>query len=129
MAQYEHLPIYRESFKFLIYCESIVKNFSKYHKYSHGADLRDTARQAVKLVIRANNSQLKTPVLEELRITLEEIKLIIRICKEVKAFNNFKSFETAINQVTNMCRQAEGWLKHVRKQENGRNPGADGFYS
>lgn len=41
MAYYEHLPIYRESFQFLLYCELIVKNFSKYHKYSHGADLRD----------------------------------------------------------------------------------------
>ena len=117
MARYEHLPIYRESFRFLIYCESMVKNFSRYHKYSHGADLRSTARQVVKLVIRANNSREKLPVLEELRITLEEIKLIIRICKEVKAFQNFKSFETAVNQVTNLCRQAEGWLKQVRRQE------------
>lgn len=119
MAQYEHLPIYRESFQFLLYCESIVRNFSKYHKYSHGADLRDTARQAVKLVIRANNSSRKTAVLEELRITLEEIKLIVRICKEVKAFHNFNSFETAINMVTNICRQ----------QEDGRNPGTDGVSS
>ncbi len=126
MAQYEHLPIYRETFQFLIYCEMIVKNFSRYHKYTHGADLRNSARQAVKLVIRANNSKDKTPVLEELRITLEEIKLLIRICKEVKAFHNFNSFETAINQVTNICRQAEGWLKQSRKRESGRNPGSDG---
>ena len=93
MAQYEHLPIYRDVFKFLIYCETIVKNFSRYHKYTHGSDLRNAARQAVKLIIRANNSQDKIAALEELRLTLEEIKLLIRICKEVKAFPNFKSFE------------------------------------
>ncbi|MCD6356843.1 MAG: hypothetical protein J7L66_06100 [Anaerolineaceae bacterium] len=39
MAQYEHLPIYRESFKFLIYCETIVKDFSRSHKYTHGQPL------------------------------------------------------------------------------------------
>jgi hypothetical protein len=43
----------------------------------------------VKLIIRANNSRNKSPALEELRI-----------CKELKAFKNFKSFETAINQMT-----------------------------
>jgi hypothetical protein len=126
MAQYEHLPIYREAFDFLIYCEGIVKNFSRYHKYTHGSDLRDTARKVIKLIIRTNNSLEKSPVLEELRITLEEVKLIIRICKEVKAFHNFKSFETAVSQVTKMCRQAEGWLRYVRRQESSQNPIPDG---
>ncbi len=32
------------------------------------SDLRDTARKMIKLIIRANNSQFKAPVLEELRI-------------------------------------------------------------
>jgi len=127
MAHYEHLPIYRSSFNFLIYCETIVKNFSRYHKYTHGSDLRDTARKVVKLIIRANNLRIKDPALEELRITLEEVKLIIRICKEVKAFQNFKSFETAVNQVTEISRQTEGWLKHVRRTENGQNPVSDGI--
>lgn len=53
MAQYEHLPIYREAFKFLMYCETIVPHFSRYHKYTHGADLRNTARAVVKLIIWA----------------------------------------------------------------------------
>lgn len=126
MAQYEHLPIYRQAYKFLIYCENIVKNFSRYHKYTHGSDLRDTARSVVKLIIRANSSRDKEPSLEELRITLEEAKLIIRICKEVKAFQNFNSFETAINQVTDISRQTEGWLKAIRRQNSGQNPFSDG---
>ena len=126
MAQYEHLPIYREAFKFLIYCETIVQHFSRYHKYTHGSDLRDTARTVIKLIIRANNQSDKEPALEELRVTIEEIKVIIRICKEVKAFNSFNSFETAINQVTDISRQAEGWLKSARKKRLGQNPGAEG---
>ena len=122
MAQYEHLPIYREAFKFLIYCENIVEHFSRYNKYTHGSDLRDTARAVVKLIIRANNLIEKEPVLEELRVTIEEMKLIVRICKEVKAFHNFNSFETAVNHVTEISRQAEGWLKGVRKKRQGLNP-------
>jgi hypothetical protein len=117
MAQYEHLQIYRDAFQYLIYCENIVKNFSRYHKYTHGTELRNLARSAVQTIIRANSSADKIPVLEELRITIEECKLMIRICKEVKAFQNFKSFETAINQVTNIARQMEGWLKYERDKK------------
>ncbi len=121
MARYEHLPIYRDAFQFLIYCENTVKNFSRYNKYTHGSDLRNAARSALKLIIRANSSVEKAGVLEELRITLEEIKLLVKICKEVKAFPSFNSFENAINQVTIINRQAEGWLTSARKRENGRN--------
>lgn len=126
MARYEHLPIYREAFKFLLYCETIVRNFSRYHKYTHGSDLRNVAREAIKLIVRVNNSENKRPALEELRIVLEETKLIIRVCKEVKAFHNFKSFETSINHVSDISRQAEGWLKQVRRRENGGNSCAGG---
>jgi len=122
MAQYEHLPIYRDAFKFLIYSETIVQHFARYHKYTHGTDLRDTAREVIKLIIRANNLSDKEQTLEELRVKIEELKVIIRICKEVKAFNNFHSFETSINQVTDISKQTEGWLKSVRKKRQGQNP-------
>lgn len=122
MAHYEHLPIYRDSFKFLLYCETIVQHFVRYHKYTHGTDLRDTAREVIKLIIRANNLAEKETTLEELRVKIEELKVIIRICKEVKAFNNFHSFETATNQVTDISKQTEGWLKSVRKKRQGQNP-------
>jgi hypothetical protein len=66
MAQYEHLPIYQEAFKFLTYCETIVQHFARYHKCTHGTDLRNTARAVVRLIIRAINLTEKEPVLEEL---------------------------------------------------------------
>ena len=44
MAQYEHLPIYKNAFDLLLYFEKIVANFSRYNKYTHGNALRNTAR-------------------------------------------------------------------------------------
>ena len=65
------------------------------------------------LIVRANNTHDKAPILEELRIKLEELKVVIRICKEVKAFPNFNSFETSIRQVINIAKQNEGWVRSV----------------
>jgi len=120
MAQYEHLPIYKAAFDLQIYFEGIVRNFSRYHKFTHGTALRDLTREVVMLIVRANNCRDKLPVLEELRIKLEELKVVIRICKEVKAFPNFNSFETSIRQVIGIAKQNEGWVRSVSARQGPR---------
>jgi len=46
-----------------LYLEQIVRNFSRYRKYTLGADLRDTSRCVLKLVVQANARREKVPVL------------------------------------------------------------------
>jgi len=82
MARYEHLPIYRAAFDLNLYVEKIVRHFSRYHKYTLGTELRDRAREIVRLIVRANNSQEKLPTLFALREELEQLKLTTRLCKE-----------------------------------------------
>jgi hypothetical protein len=47
MARSEHLPIYKASYDLCLYFEQVVRNFSRYHKYSLGGDLRDGARSVL----------------------------------------------------------------------------------
>ena len=54
MARYEHLPIYKSALDLTIYFEKIVKNFSRYNKYTLGADLRNKSREIACQVMRAN---------------------------------------------------------------------------
>lgn len=75
MAQTEHLPIYKRSYDLCLYVEQVVRNFSRYHKYSLGSDLRDGARRVLKLVVRANSRRDKAAVLLAVREELEELKL------------------------------------------------------
>jgi hypothetical protein len=123
MAHTEHLPIYKATYDFCLYAEQVVRNFSRYHKYSLGADIRDGARRAVKLVVRANARRDKVPVLLELREVVEELKVILRLCHDVKAFPNLNSFEHAITCLTDIARQNEGWLKS-QYQGRGQNRAA-----
>lgn len=41
MAQYEHLPIYKKAYDLALYFEKIVRNFSRYHKYTLGTEMRE----------------------------------------------------------------------------------------
>ena len=51
-----HLPIYKSTYDLCLYLEQVVHNFSRYHKYTLGADLRDSARRALKLVVRLRSA-------------------------------------------------------------------------
>jgi hypothetical protein len=39
MARYEHLPIYKAAMDLTVYIEQVVRNFSRYHKYTLGPGL------------------------------------------------------------------------------------------
>lgn len=116
MAYYENLPIYKEAYDTALYFENIVKGFSRYDKYTLGSELRNLSREVLKLIVKANASQSKRKAhLIELRENLEILKTVIRLCKDVKAFNNFNSYEFAATKVVSMAKQNEGWLKSADK--------------
>jgi hypothetical protein len=66
MAQYEHLPIYKKAMEMAVYFEKIVRNFSRYNKYTIGSELRTMSRDIVRLIIKANSWREKPPILYEL---------------------------------------------------------------
>ena len=120
MARSEHLPIYKASYDLCLYVEQVVRNFSRYHKYTIGAHLREGALRILRLVVRANARRDKAPILLRLREETEELKVLLRLCHDVKAFPNFNSFEHAIGLVTDIAKQNEGWLKS-QQQGHGQN--------
>jgi hypothetical protein len=116
MAHYEHLPIYKKAYDLTLYFEKIVRNFSRYHKYTLGTELREKSREILQLIRQANNTAEKEEILLQLRERLEDLKLTIRLCKDLQAFVNFNSFQYSINEVVDLSKQNEGWLKAARKQ-------------
>lgn len=118
MARTEHLPIYKASYDLCLYLEQVVQGFSRYHKYTLGTDLRDGARTALKLVVRANARRERAAVLIALREQLEELKVLLRLGQDLKAFSRFNTFEHAITQVVELAKQNEGWLKSQRRSQD-----------
>jgi hypothetical protein len=111
MAQYEHLPIYRKAMDLTIYIENIVRGFSRYHKYTLGTDLRNLSREVVRIIISANSEKEKHVTLCHLRNTIEELKVTIRICKEVQAFRNFNSFKHVV-----IVRETSRYISRIKER-------------
>ena len=62
MAYYENLPIYKKAMELAIYIEKVVRDFTRYHKYTIGTDMRNLSRDIVSLVIKANSRKDKESV-------------------------------------------------------------------
>jgi hypothetical protein len=114
MARYEHLPIYKQAMDVAVHFEKVVAGFSRYHKYTLGADLRNKSRGIVAQIIRANAERDKAAMLLALRGQLDELFILIRLAKEVQAFKSFSAYQFTVEQVASICRQNEGWLRSVR---------------
>ncbi len=119
MARYEHLPIYKTAIDTAVYLQQIVRNFSRYDKYTIGTDLRNLSREILLLIIRANSVQDKTAVLKVLVENCEMLKTMIFFAKEAKALSGMDSFRQASGLAVSLCRQSQGWLEKSRK--NSRN--------
>jgi len=118
MARYEHLPIYREAYDLTGHIEKIVRNFSRYHKYTLGTDLRNGIRATLEKIIEANNAPDRAERLIELRHQLEGLKVLCRLCHDSGAFGGgTKSYLHVAERLTGLARQNEGWLKQSRRSE------------
>ena len=119
MARYEHLPIFREAYDLTVHIEKIVRNFSRYHKYTLGTDLRNKSRRILDQIMVANNARDNERVahLLELRQQLESFKVLTRLCHESGGFASTRSYLHVAERITNLARQNEGWLKKSRSQK------------
>ena len=110
-ARYENLPVYKKSLDLAIHFEDVVRGFDKYHKYTVGSELRALSGKILVLVAKANVKDDRKVCLAEALDKLEELKILVRLCKEIKAFRSFKSFEFASRSVIEVAKQCEGWYR------------------
>lgn len=123
MARYEHLPIFRDAYDLAVHLEKIVRNFSRYHKYTLGTDLRNQSRRILDLIVRANDeTEGRAARLLELRQDLESLKVLARLCQDAGAFANTRSYLHLAERITNLAKQNEGWLKQTQGRSTPRAP-------
>lgn len=119
MSQHEQLAIYRAAYDYALHIETVVQGFSRYHKYALGAELRQTSRAILRAVVRANYARKdRASILLELRYTLEDCKVLLRLAHECKAFRSTKQYLYSAELLVGIMKQNEGWLKQCQKSSN-----------
>ena len=98
-SYYEALPIFRAAMDCAVRVDAAVQKFPKGHKYTLGARLRNTTADIVLDVARANRREGRAEALATLTDRVEELKLLLNLGKEVKAFWSLDSYAQVVNQV------------------------------
>ncbi|MCI5220349.1 MAG: four helix bundle protein [Candidatus Electrothrix sp. LOE2] len=121
----ERLPIWRDANRLLLEIEQAVRQFPRYHKYAAGADLRQQAMLICRLLVRALSAAegQRAEQVGQLRHAVDDLKVLIQLAKEVKAFQNFRQFEEISKLAVAVGRQGGAW--HKRLTESGSRPASD----
>ncbi|MDR2541345.1 MAG: four helix bundle protein [Candidatus Peribacteria bacterium] len=96
MTTYDHLPVYKASYDFLIKIFVTVKNFSKEYKYTIGEQLQKEAVGLVSSICTANRKLDKTEILILSKEKVELLTLYLRICSDMKLISLKKHVELTL---------------------------------
>jgi hypothetical protein len=110
-SYYEALPISKVAMDVAVRVDAVVQRFAKAHKYTLGGRLRETTLDVVMLIARCNRRAERARQIPLLCDRIADLKLMINLGKEVKAFSSFRQFAEVMDQVVMLARQAEAWRR------------------
>lgn len=117
-----HLPIWRDAQRLLVWAEQAVRGFARYHKYTVGTQIRQQALLVCRGVLRsqAQTGRERLAGVTDLHLAAEELKLLLQLAKEVRAFRSWAEFEQGVDLALAVARQAAGWRKALQSAQANR---------
>ena len=76
-----HLPIWRDAQRLLVWAETAVRHFPRYHKYTLGTQLRGQVLLVCRQVLRAQAADAgdRYGIVAELHLAAEELKVLLQL--------------------------------------------------
>jgi len=111
------MPLWRDANRLLLLIEDEVRQFPRYHKYTLGSDLRKQALNICRWIARAvHDREGRAQHIKRLIFSIDDMKVLIQLGKELKAFQNFKVFQVLAEISVGLGRQSGGWQRRVRPE-------------
>ncbi len=108
----DNLVIYQRIYDFTLYLFPIVDRFPKHEKFVLCTHIKSCTLDIAREVIRANKSRNKKPLLYEIDVKLEELRMLLRLAHDRKYLSH-KSYEQSSRLVAEVGRLLGGWIKSV----------------
>jgi hypothetical protein len=110
VAQYQHLPIYKQTYDVLLRTMVATKHFPREYKFTLGQRLKDELIELVVIIYRANSAINKQQHIEWILERIQAIQLLMRLSHDMKVLP--RNHYAALAEMTDtLGRQAQGWLK------------------
>ncbi|MFH1245978.1 MAG: diversity-generating retroelement protein Avd [Candidatus Omnitrophota bacterium] len=106
----EELIIYQKVYDFMCYFFPLVERFPKSEKFVLCAQVKNGVWDILKLIIRANKSRNKTPLLFEIDVLLVQVKTMVKFAHQ-RRYLSTQKWEHAGKLLAEIGRLLGGWLK------------------
>lgn len=110
MALYTNLPIYKAAYMLMTTVSSMMPHMSRDCRYSLGQEMRRKIMDIIVMIYRANRIRHKIPIISEMRETLLEVQVYIRLMSDLK-YISMKKYALLIEQTAGMSKQLASWEK------------------
>ena len=114
MALFTELPVYKLGYDLLIQIYERTAVFSREYKYTMGERLKNETTDMLINIYKSNKSkkETRTQYIDSARQNLEVVRLLLRICKDLKVIA-IKGFVTLNIQVEELSKQLSSWQKYT----------------
>lgn len=114
MAQYKHLPIYKQTYDLLVKVTEITRGFPRDFK-SFAVEIRDLVTKVVLKIYLANSvREQRVAATRQILEYMQAIELALRVCTDLRLIS-IKQFSSVVTMTDSIIRQASGWGKHVQE--------------
>lgn len=110
MAIYSALPVYKESYDLLVDLFRFVKDFHREYKYTIGESIKNETIAMMMCVYRANSTHAKGPLLQQARERVEVIRLLLRICRDLRQIS-LEKFVRLNERIESVSKQLTAWQR------------------
>lgn len=94
------------------YVFQALTHFPKSERFTTAAEIRNTMLRILKLIIRANKTRSRLPLLYDIDVELDVLRSLIRISTAM-GFMPFKKYEQASLRLAEIGKMLGGWIKQT----------------
>ena len=109
------LPIFIKWLDFLKWLLVTIDGFPKKARFNFSDRLTNLSLQMVEDLVEARYSKNKGPVLRRANMNLEKIRILMRICFELRFFSR-KAYEHSSFLINEVGKMLGGWMKQQQDE-------------
>lgn len=113
MAQYNHLPVFQKTYLLTVEMYGVTSKFPRLYRFTLGEKLKALLSDLLCLIVAANGQEDKMPSLEEAAITLEQLRIHIRLGSDLKILG-LGTYESMSRTLEEISKQLAGWMSWAK---------------
>ena len=108
MAKYNHLPIFQKTYLLTVEMYGVTARFPRAYRFTLGEKLKALLSDLLCSIVAANGQEDKVLSLEKAAITLEQLRIHIRLASDLKILG-LGTYESMSRTLEEIGRQLAGW--------------------